>query len=676
MNAKKLNTDNIVYEYVFEHKYKLYARLYNKETKEQSLVSFENNEYVPEIYIRTEKPTIYKDVYTLGFLEKKEFENTYDLFKFIKNNGDIPNFPIYGNRSRPQKFIRDNFPNSLDVFDIKTQFIDIETRISEEKGFASPSNPHQAVCLIQIYDTTLKKFIIMGTKELENKEVLKSSFGEVFYKKYNNEREMLEGYIKFTKMTNPAIITGFNSNQFDIPYLVNRMDMLGMTKEVNQLSPLGEIKRGLEKETKDAIKYIGVDIVGVMCMDLRDVYIKYQTSKPPRYSLDVICKTEIGEGKVEYDGSLEYLYNTDYAKYVEYGIKDVELLLKLEEKLKLIKVSQQIAYMCGVNPCDVSGTFKQWGSLMYNTNLKNNVILPLKQLQNIVCRNVKFPGGWVRVREGLHQNISSFDFGSLYPNIISEFNIGIDTYISEYNIPIEKLLILEENRCNYLGLEFDKEEYRNKLKKGEISRDMPEELKSIIEKYLNFYQKPDYDKGDNDNIEETKYFINILKNRSEISEICKKYNVRITPNGCIYLCNFTSSFASLMIKLFAERKEFKKLAKQADTKYKKDYYDLWVLTSKILMNSAYGSLSMDCNNFSFGELMAESVTTSGRYTNQMVAYLSNIYLNKEYCLGFDEKELINFPLIKVADTDSGYYSIPDKVLFKFQEKMKSKQENG
>lgn len=668
--------NNLVYEYVFEHKYKLYARLYNKATKEQSIISFENDEYVPELYIRSEEPTIYKDVYTLGYLKKKEFKDTYELFKFIKNHGNTPNFPIYGNRSRPQKYIRENFPNSLDVFDIKTQFIDIETRISEEKGFASPSNPHQAICLIQIYDTTLKKFLIMGTKELENKEVLKSSFGEVFYKKYNNERELLEGYIKFTKMTNPAIITGFNSNQFDIPYIVNRMDLLGMTKEVNQLSPLGEIKRGLEKETKDAIKYIGVDIVGVMCMDLRDVYIKYQTSKPTRFSLDVICKTEIGEGKVEYDGSLEYLYNTDYTKYVEYGIKDVELLLKLEEKLKLIKVSQQIAYMCGVNPCDVSGTFKQWGSLMYNTNLKNNVILPIKQLENIVCRNVKFPGGWVRVREGLHQNISSFDFGSLYPNIISEFNIGIDTYISEYNIPIEKLLILEENRCNYLGLEFDKEEYRNKLKKGEISRDMPEELKSIIEKYLNFYQKHDYDKGDNDNIEETKYFINILKNRSEISEICKKYNVRITPNGCIYLCNFTSSFASLMIKLFAERKEFKKLAKQADTKYKKDYYDLWVLTSKILMNSAYGSLSMDCNNFSFGELMAESVTTSGRYTNQMVAYLSNIYLNKEYCLGFDEKELINFPLIKVADTDSGYYSIPDKVLSKFQEKMKSKQENG
>lgn len=668
------NNGNLVYEYVFEYKYKLYARLYNKATKEQSIVSFENDEYVPELYIRTEEPTIYRDIYTLGYLKKKEFKDTYELFKFIKNHGNTPNFPLYGNRSRPQKYIRDNFPEAFDVFDIKTQFIDIETRISGDKGFANADNPHQAISLIQIYDTSLKKFVILGTKELENKEVLKSSFGEVYYKQYNNEREMLEGYIKFTKMTNPAIITGFNSNLFDIPYIVNRMDLLGMTAQVNQLSPLGVIERGLEKESKDGIVYRGVDIVGVMLMDLRDVYIKYQTSKPPRFSLDVICKTEIAEGKVEYDGSLEYLYNTDYTKYVEYGIKDVELLLKLEEKLKLIKVSQQIAYMCGVNPCDVSGTMEQWASLMYNTNLKNNVILPLKQLENIVGRDVKFPGGWVRVRKGLHQNITSFDFGSLYPNIISEFNIGLDTYIPEFNIPIEKLVLLEQNKCEYLGIDFDKEDFRKKIKNGEISRDIPEDLKNVIDKHLNFYQKPDYDKGDNDNIEETKYFTNILKNRNEISEVCKKYNVKITPNGCVYLCNFVSSFASLMIMIFSQRKEYKKLSKQAETKYEQDYYDLWALTLKVVMNSAYGSLSMSCNNFSFGKLMAESVTTSGRYTNQMVVYLTNIYVNKEYDLGYDEKELINFPLVKVSDTDSAYYSIPDKVLFKFQEKMKSKQE--
>lgn len=673
------NNGNLVYEYVFEHKYKLYARLYNKATKEQSIVSFENDEYVPEIYIRTEEPTIYKDIYTLGYLKKKEFKDTYELFKFIKNHGNSPNFPLYGNRSRPQKYIRDNFPEAFDVFDIKTQFIDIETRIAGDKGFANPDNPHQAISLIQIYDTSLKKFVILGTKELKDKEVLKSSFGEVYYKQYNNEREMLEGYIKFTEMTNPAIITGFNSNLFDMPYIVNRMDLLGMSVQVNQLSPLGVIERCLEKVSKDGIAYRGVDIVGVMLMDLRDVYIKYQTSKPPRFSLDVICKTEIGEGKVEYDGSLEYLYNTDYAKYVEYGIKDVELLLKLEDKLKLIKVSQQIAYMCGVNPCDVSGTMEQWASLMYNTNLKNNVILPLNQLENIVGRDVKFPGGWVRVRKGLHQNITSFDFGSLYPNIISEFNIGLDTYIPDFNVPIEKLVLLEQNKCEYLGLEFDKEDFRKKIKNGEINRDMPEDLKNLIDKHLFFYKRPDYDKRDNDDIDETKYFINILKYRNEISEICKKYNVKITPNGCVYLCNFVSSFASLMIKMFVERKEIKKemksLTNSLSDKFKYDYLDLLQMKSKLLLNSAYGTLSMSCNNFTFGKLMSESITASGRYLDQTVAFLSGSYLNKEYGFGYTNEQLMQLPFVGQADTDSLYIKIPDKVLFKFQEKMKSKQEN-
>ncbi|QPX62982.1 putative DNA polymerase [Campylobacter phage F336] len=266
---------------------------------------------------------------------------------------------MYGNINRPQKYIRENFKDIDCNHEFRTQYLDIETRAIN--GYAKPSNPTEEISLIQVYDNYLNKFIIFGTKDLNID--LQSDIGEVIYKKCDNEIQMLKKYLTFVVKTNPTIIAGFNSNLFDIPYIVNRMIHLGIDDYV-ELSPIKAITHKKMK-TNDDIEYDGVKIEGIIQLDLRDLYIKYTTQKPSRFSLDEISKLELGDTKVNYDGSIEDLYK-DFNKFVSYGLKDVELLIKLERKLKLLKVCQLVAYKCGVNADEVSGTLMQWASLMYN----------------------------------------------------------------------------------------------------------------------------------------------------------------------------------------------------------------------------------------------------------------------------------------------------------------------
>lgn len=622
----------MLYEYVFEHNFKLYARLFDETTKKSITREYKSNEYVPDIFIRTEEETDYKDFYTHGYLKKKSFKATYEVFQYLKNVS--PYTPLYGNLSRTQKYIRENFKDIDCNHEFRTQYIDIETRAVN--GYAKPSNPTEEVSLIQVYDNYLNKFIIFGTKDLTID--IKSDIGEVIYKKFDNEIHMLKNYLMFVNKTNPTIIAGFNSNLFDLPYLVNRMINLGIDDYVD-LSPIKEIthKRMI---SNDGIEYDGVKIEGLIQLDLRDLYIKYATQKPSRYSLEEISKIELNDNKVHYEGSIEDLYK-DFNKFVSYGLKDVELTIRLEEKLKLLKVCQMIAYKCGVNADEVSGTVMQWASLMYNNAISKNIILPLKQLK-IINYKPPFPGGWVKVSPGLHKNVCSYDFTSLYPNIIIEFKIGLDNYIPENNIPYNKAKQLELNRAKFM----------NEEPNEAISTALPKELRDMLDKYFYLYSQS-YDKKDNDSMEEFLYFKNLVKNRNEIKTICKKYGVNVTPNGCLFFSDGNSLFSELIESFFKERLKHKKFLKDDSlSSFDIDYHDLMQYMYKILMNSAYGTTALEVNPFSFGEKMSEAITTCGRFFNMWVSFYVNYYCNKKYNLNLN---LDQRPLSIQCDTDSNYF---------------------
>jgi DNA polymerase elongation subunit (family B) len=539
--------------------------------------------------------------------------------------------PVYGNTNRPQHYISTNFHTPLNSSHVlRTWFLDIETR--SINGFAQPSNPIEAISMIQIWDSFEKTFFILATRDCNN--IPTSEYGKVVYLTYLSEKDMMNAFLDLIEEKDPTIVCGFNSNFFDIPYITNRLDMLKINKK--RLSPIGVVT-STETTTPEKIEYTKFDWVGRYLLDYRELFLKYSYDKLPKNSLEYVATHVLGVGKVQKGEylSLEELYLNDYDTFVQYGITDVELLIQMDEKLKFIDTAKLIAYTCGVNIYDVFGTLKQWSSFMYNEAMKVNKVLPISQEHN--DPSAVFVGGWVKSTPGKHNWVISFDFSSLYPSNIRLLNIGVDTLVKD--------------------------------------EELPDELRELKRKYFNYYTQRNISiiEASNNNQEELEFFKQLITNKEEISNTLKKYNVTASPNGCFYRKDIESVFAGLMGRIYADRKVEQKEAKKYkasidnktatdEDKEKYQYHDLMQHTLKILMNSSYGSTALKYNPFSFGERMAASITTTGRFANRMVAVNVN---NKIKDLTKSKIDTNKAPFTIQADTDSNYFNVADIMKLKF-----------
>lgn len=614
----------IQYEYIYTYGKNLYARLFDSNTKKSKLFTLNKDDYTPELFMPTNDKTEYRSHSDNKFLKKIQFNSFKQLNDFIRENESY--ITLYGNKSPVMKFIRDNFSNSHESnHDYRTHFIDIETRVTLNE-FPDAETVKEEVSLIQLYDTFEKKYYVLGVKDCVVTN--KYNYGDVSYILCDNEKDLLNKWILLVDKLDPTIIVGFNTFRFDFPYLINRINKLNLKAE--RLSPIGVIS-SKPALTKDNIEYNHYTIVGRILLDYRELYMKYSFAKLPKHNLETIATYELGEGKIvhdEYD-SFEEFYLNDYDKFVDYGIKDVELLISLDKKLKFIDTAKYIGYLCGVNLDDVMGTYKQWFSVVYNTALKNGEILPLSQ--QFSNSNDTFIGGWVLSKPGKYNWALSFDFASLYPSIIRLLNLGVDTLVKE--------------------------------------NELPEELKELREKYFFWYndkKNEDLCKDKNNNLDEFRHIKFLMDNKEHIHSILSKYDVCASPNGYFYRKNKESIVASLMKKVYNERKDNKKLgeeyAKQyeedglEETKFLADMYDLYQTSLKILINSCYGSLSMDINAFSHGKGYSCAVTSGGRLSNRWCNYKINEGINK-LSKEFKDIDLEKLPYTIQADTDSGYINV-------------------
>lgn len=605
------------YEYVYTHGKKLYARIFNSETKVTTLFSDFKDNYTPELFIPTKEESKYKSHYNNNLnLKQVNFSTIKDMNNYIDENSNF--IKIHGNKSVQMKFIRDKFHNTIESnHDFRVHYIDIETR--SINGFPDTANPIEPVSLIQVYDSFEEVYFVFGTKEYINTKTF--LFGKVVYVYCTDEIDILNKYTALVQKTDPAIITGFNCFIFDFPYIINRMKKVKL--DPCRLSPIGVITEK-EAESKDGIAYIHYNIIGRILLDYRELYLKYSFAKLPKHNLETIATHELGEGKIGHDEyiSFEEFYKADFQKFVEYGIKDVEILVSLEKKLKFIDTAKFMAYTCGVNVDDVMGTYKQWLSIAYNTALDNGEVLPLEQ--QFRNENDTFIGGWVLSKPGKYEWVVSFDFASLYPSIIRLLNLGVDTLVKE--------------------------------------NEMPEELIELRNKYFFWYNDPkneEISKALNNNMFEFEHIKFLMDNKEHIHSILEKYNVCASPNGYFYRKDKEGVIPSLMKKIYNERRVNKKLAEQykneyaanqlEETKFLADMYEIYQNSLKIMINSAYGSLSMEINAFSHGKGYSNAVTTGGRLSNRWCNYCINEGINnisKEY------KNTSTLPYTSQADTDS------------------------
>jgi len=371
--------------------------------------------YQPAMFMKCNagEKTKYRDIYGTP-LKKIQFDSLLEAKDkcFQKTTRD----DYYGMANFEYSFISDEWPEDIQ-FDpnvVKKLYLDIE--VSSENGFPKPEEASEPVTAITVSDG--KKYFVFGLKEY------KPHKKDIYYRRCNSEHELLDYFIKFWAGFDTDIITGWNTKFFDIPYLVNRIKLLLGEKSAKRLSPINVVRpRTAHKLNKAEQIY---NIIGVSDLDYLEMYKKFTFTNQESYRLDHIAFIELGEKKLdysEYEGLFD-LYEKDYQKFIEYNVKDVELIVRLEEKLGFIEMVQTMAYDAKVNYDDTFFQVRMWDVIIFNALRKHKIVVPPKLRRH----SESFEGAYVKEpKVGYYEWVTSFDLNSLYPHIIMQWNTSPET---------------------------------------------------------------------------------------------------------------------------------------------------------------------------------------------------------------------------------------------------------
>ncbi len=379
------------------------------------------HKYRPTLFVPAMEKTEHR---TLDGEYVEPFQPGYvtDCRKFVDQYKGVGNFKIYGNTDYVYQFIGDSYPDevSYDFSKIPIAYIDIETTC--EDGFPDIDDPNEEIIAITL--TVNEKTFVFGSKNFslpaeDNLEVFVS----------DNENDLLHSFISVWESESPHAITGWNIKFFDIPYLVQRIERVLGPVESSKLSPWKKIReKQIERQGK---KHTTFQILGVSILDYLDLYKTFTYVNQESYRLDHIAFVELGERKLSYSefDSIKDFYKKDFQKFVEYNVKDVRLVQRLEEKLKLIELATALAYSAKVNFEDVFSQVRTWDQIIYHYLRGYNIVIPSKKEGK---KEDQYVGAYVKDPiVGQHDWIVSFDLNSLYPHLIMQYNISPETKIQE-----------------------------------------------------------------------------------------------------------------------------------------------------------------------------------------------------------------------------------------------------
>jgi len=401
------------YTYIGQFQNKIYVRDIDSKGEEYSeYVPFEPTLYVP---CPIEKATFRTlDNKPLASLK---FPSINDCKDFVEQYDDVTNFAFHGTKSYVSQYISETYPDiQWDRSKILIYTLDIE--VASEEGFPDIRSARSPITSLTIHNSITDVYYVFGLGEYTPNEPDKT----IKYFLCDNEEEMMQLFLDWWKDNPPHIITGWNCKFFDMPYIVNRLMFLGLNYK--HLSPINKV---FEKNVVIAGRenqYYG--IIGISVLDYIDLYKKYTYKNRESYRLDYIGQVELGMGKVTDEAVAGYnLYKTDYQKFIEYNIKDVEIVKKLDDKMKLLDLIITIAYESQVNFEDVFSPVKTWECIIYNFLKDQKIATPNKRSKG---DSKSIEGGHVKEPHiGMHKWVVSFDLNSLYPHLIQQYNISPET---------------------------------------------------------------------------------------------------------------------------------------------------------------------------------------------------------------------------------------------------------
>ena len=362
-----------------------------------------------------------------------QFSNPRDAREFIKKYEHVDGFDVYGYDRFVYQYISNKFSSLVD-YDFQTlRIYTIDIEVSSENGFPDTEACAEEILCITVKNLNTKEVFTWVHREFDCPD-------NVCMTLCDNEMRMMENFIQWWAQNTPDIVTGWNCQLYDIPYICRRVSRILSDKWVKSLSPWNKVT-----ENEIFIKgrrQISYNILGVSILDYLDLYKKFTYTNQESYRLDHIANVELGQRKLdhsEYDTFREF-YTYGWQKFVEYNIFDVELVDRLEDKMKLIELAVTMAYDAKVNFDDVYSQVRMWDTLIYNFLREDHYVVPPKKVST---KDEKYAGAYVKEPiPGMYDWVVSFDLNSLYPHLIMQYNISPETLCTRKHpsVTVDRLL--------------------------------------------------------------------------------------------------------------------------------------------------------------------------------------------------------------------------------------------
>ena len=528
----------------------------------------------------------------------------------------------------------------VDAPKLHTCFFDIEVDFDPVKGFSPTSDPFNPVTAISCYldwlDTCFTLVIAPKHMTKETAQEIVNEFPNTLL--FDNEKDMFDVF--FQLIEDADVLTGWNSEGYDIPYMVNRVTRVMSKDDTRKFCLMGQLPKPREYERFGKTE-MTFDLIGRIHLDYLQLYKKYNYESRHSYKLDAIGEMEVGENKTQYEGTLDQLYNKDFKKFIEYNRQDTMLLVKIHNKLKFLELANQLAHENTVLLPTVMGSVAMIEMAIFNEAHERGLVVPDKKRKVENEEDVQqAAGAFVATpKRGMHEWVGAVDINSLYPSVIRALNMAGETIVAQVRQTLTDKYMTDK------GIRLASEKKRAKEGDDAVTGSIlwenlfgALEYTAIMNQERGTMLTVDYEDGRSEEMSAAEIWKMVFDSHRPWM---------LSANGTIFTYEKEGVVPGLLSRWYSERKETQKLAKEAYGTDKFEYYDKRQLVRKILLNSAYGALLNEHCRF-YDKRIGQSVTLSGR---QIVRHMMST-INESVTGDYNHEG----PAIVYGDTDSCYFT--------------------
>ena len=509
---------------------------------------------------------------------------------------------------------------------LQTAFFDIEVDFNPEKGYAPTTDPFNKITAFSIYLDWMDKLVTLvippKSYSWESAQEIANTFDNCFL--FEREEDMINTFLELIQ--DADIVSGWNSEGFDIPYTVNRIVRILSKDDLRRLCLWNQMPKEREFERFGATQTT-FDLVGRVHMDYMQLYRKYTYEERHSYSLDAIAEYELGESKTPYEGTLDQLYNKDFPKFITYNRQDTMLIAKFDKKLRFLDLANELAHDNTVLLATTMGAVAVTEQAIINEAHSRGMIVPNRKGRD-EKGNTQAAGAYVaNPKRGMHKDIGAIDINSLYPSAIRALNMGPETIVGQLRPIMTEHYLSEKMKTNGDNLTDAWEGLFGSL-----------EYTSVMAGEAGTEITIDWEDGRESVHSAAEVWRMIFDSRQPWV---------LSANGTIFKYNVKGIIPGLLERWYSERKEMQAKKKEATTDEDKAFWDKRQLVKKINLNSLYGAILNEFCRF-FDKRIGQSTTLTGR----AIAHHMDSHVNEAITGKYDHTG----DAIIYGDTDSVYFS--------------------